>query len=238
MALHVASMIRNEADRFLAPALDAWNQFADSLIVLDDGSTDDSREICARAGAYVVDAEGGEVAWGREAPKRARLFDVAWDVARIGDYILVLDADMVPARNPRTLMSSEADAIFFVLFDLWSLAPLTYREDDFWQGHLHPRLWMVRKTHAKKTPWEWSARGVHCGHFPTNLTATSHAFAPRDFALLHHAYVTPELRESKYVAYASVASHLSEGEIAHARSILDDSPNTYALDFDPEYHLA
>ena len=230
-------MIRNEADRFLTPALDAWNQFADSIIVLNDGSTDDSREICARAGAYVVDAEGDEVAWGREAPKRARLFDVAWDVARIGDYILVLDADMVPARSPRPLMASDVDAIFFVLFDLWSTTPLAYREDSFWQGHLHPRLWMVRKTHAK-TAWEWSGRGVHCGHIPTNFLAESHAFAPRDFALIHYAYAFPELREEKYAAYASVASHLSEGEIAHARSILDDSPNTYALDFDPEYTLA
>ena len=237
MALHVASMIRNEADRFLAPALAAWSSFADDIHILDDSSTDDSVAICKSFGANVTHAEGGELAWGREAPKRARLFELAWDIARIDDYILVLDADMVPARSPRPLTASEADAIFFVLFDLWSLAPLAYREDDWWRGHLHPRLWMVKKTHARATPWEWSARGIHTGHFPLNLTVKSHLFAPRDHALLHYAYATPELREDKYIAYASVATQLSEHELAHARSILDDAPTTYALDFEPEYTL-
>lgn len=56
-----------------------------------------------------------------------------------------------------------------------------------------------------------------------------------DFALLHYAYATPELREDKYVAYASVAAQLSEHELLHARSIPDASPPTFPLPFMPEF---
>ena len=237
MALHVAALIRNEAERFLPRVLDVWSSFADELVILDDGSTDDSREICTRAGAYVVDADGGKVAWGHESPKRARLFDLAWDIARLDDYIFILDADMIPAKNPRVLLEADADMVFFPLFDLWDVAPLKYREDKFWRGHLHPRVWMVKKTVHGHVPWQWSQRGVHCGHLPLNFTGESGIYAPRDHALLHYAYSTPELRAEKYIAYASVAAHLSDHEIAHARSIMDPSPETFLLEFSPEYRL-
>ena len=237
MALHIAAMVRNEADRFLPRVLDIWGKFADEILVLDDGSTDDSREIASRAGAYVVDAESSRVAWGAEAPTRARLFDLAWNLARLDDYILILDADMIPARNPRVLMDAEADMVFFALFDLWGTKPLVYREDAFWRGHLTPRVWMIRKTVHGHVPWEWSRRGVHCGHLPQNFTGESGVYAPRSMSLLHYAYSSPELRDEKYVAYASVAAHLSEHEIAHARSIRDLNPDTFHLEFTPEYTL-
>ena len=230
-------MVRNEASRFLPRILDVWGQFADEIHILDDSSTDDSREIATRAGAHVTHAEGGSVAWGSEAPKRARLFDLAWNVARLEDYILILDADMIPARNPRVLMDTRADVICFALFDLWGVDPLVYREDDFWQGHLRPRAWMVRKMIHGHIPWEWSTRGVHCGHLPLNFTGESGAYAPREMSLLHYAYATPELRADKYAAYARVAAQLSDHEIAHARSIMDPNPTTYHLEFSPEYTL-
>ena len=238
MALHIAALVRNEAERFLPHILPIWNACADSLVVLDDGSTDETRALCTRAGAYVVDAEGGKVAWGAEAPKRARLFDLAWGVARIDDYILILDADMIPAKNPRVFMKTGADVVCFPLFDLWETSPrLMYREDEFWRGHLSPRAWMFKKTKHQHDPWEWSKRGVHCGHMPLNFKGESGVFAPRDYALMHYAYSSAELRAEKYIAYASVAAQLSEHEIAHACSIMDPSPETYLLEFNPEFRL-
>lgn len=96
---------------------------------------------------------------------------------------------------------------------------------------------MFKKTSRPHAPWEWSTRGVHCGHMPQNFVGESGVFAPRDYALLHYAYSSEALRSEKYIAYASVAAHLSEHEIAHARSIMDPSPETYLLEFTPEFRL-
>jgi glycosyltransferase involved in cell wall biosynthesis len=224
--------------RFLPKALSTWNTFADGgIVVLDDNSDDGSREACKDAGAYLVDdAVGSAPAWGAEAPARARLFEEAWNFARVGDYILWLDADMTPARDPRILTETGAEAVFFTLYDLWETEPLRYRSDAFWRGHLFPRIWMVKKR-AMPTGWRWTTRGIHSGHLPSNLEFATFAYAPQDFALLHFAYTSEELRDEKYVQYASVAAELTEFEKRHAVSIRDASPALEDLPFRPELSL-
>lgn len=235
--LTVAAMVRNEADRFLRSALVAWNSFADDIVILDDGSTDDTAQICKDAGAYVVDAEMDEVAWGREALTRAKLFNLAID--RGTDYIFFLDADMVPARDPRRLMDTDADAVAFVLYDLWAKedSRLYFRNDNFWQGHLSPRVWMIRRPEIPEKGWSWNDRGIHCGHLPLNLRSSRIASAPLDYGLLHYAYLTPALRAEKASQYLSVRSQLTSHEAAHAASIEDPHPQVSPLAFTPEYEL-
>jgi glycosyltransferase involved in cell wall biosynthesis len=232
-------MIRNEADRFLRSALSAWWEFADDIIILDDASTDDSREICKDAGANVISAEMEEVAWGKEALTRAKLFNVALNAANEGDYIFFLDADMVPARNPRRLMATEADAVAFVLYDLWAYddSRLYFRNDTFWQGHLNPRVWMIQKPEIPEEGWSWNDRGIHCGHLPLNLRSSRIASAPLDYGILHYAYLTSSLRAEKSSQYLSVRSQLTTFEVAHATSIMDEVPQISPLAFTPEYEL-
>lgn len=236
--LIVAALVRNEADRFWRSALEAWSQFADLIVVVDDGSTDGTawitREFSARGEVRGIALDSDNGMWGKEASARAALWEQACYHANVGDYIFILDADMVPARDPRPLLASSPDAVAFTLYDLWS--PNEYRCDGFWQGHTAHRVWLVRRGEEPEEGWKWNERGVHCGHLPSNLVGGRMVYAPADFSLLHHAYVSPALREQKHAQYMSVRDQLSPFELAHADSILAPATLT-PLPFTPQYTL-
>jgi glycosyltransferase involved in cell wall biosynthesis len=143
--LIVATLVRNEADRFLPSAVEAWSRFADWIVAVDDGSSDLTGEVLRRAGASVYRRPGGEgePAWGRESAARALLWERANAEARPGDYIFVLDADMVPARSPRPLLETNPDTVAFNLYDLWQAEPPLFRDDGPWGAHSHWRAWIA-----------------------------------------------------------------------------------------------
>lgn len=240
MKIIVASMIRNEADRFLVSALRAWKSFADEILIIDDHSEDESVLVCQAEGVEVLSSTLDE-AWGKETPLRAALWEKAYERTEPNDWIFILDADMVPARNPRQLLQSiDSTAVAFTLYDLWteySDGLLLYREDSFWQGHLNPRVWAVRNVPTPESGWLWGGRGIHCGHLPHNYDVERLALAPQEYSLLHYAYVDNDLRIAKFRQYQSVKNQLSETEWNHARSILDPMPKLKTLPFAPELRL-
>lgn len=224
MSLAVVTMVRNEADRWLPSALEAWAQFAYEIIALDDGSTDGTADLLSQAGAQTFQNALG-TAWGAEAGPRRALFDRA--VSSGCEWLLWLDADMVPASDPNELMFKSLDAVSFPLYDLWGLHPPVYREDQFWQGHHSTRVWAIKNPGERR--WQWSERGIHCGHLPLNLELHHLAFAPASHALLHYAYATPECRATKLKQYLDKQDQLTERELKHALSIGDPAPHVLPL---------
>lgn len=238
MQILLASLVKNEANRFLPSAIDAWGEFADKLLVIDDHSTDESVLIAKSKGAEVISSTLTESLWGAETPLRQQLWEESLKRTESGDFIFILDADMVPAKNPRDLIQPHTDAIAFPLYDLWaeySDGMLMYRDDRFWQGHNNHRVWMIKR--PEDTEWKWSGRGIHSGHFPVNLTMTNPIFTPEDYGLLHYAYKNNNLRTEKLKKYLKVANQLSNAEKMHANSIMDQSPKLKCLEFTPEFRL-
>jgi glycosyltransferase involved in cell wall biosynthesis len=236
--LLVACLARNEADRFWRSALEAWSSFADLVLVVDDGSTDATSAIAREFPRSIVQKRHSvdPAAWGRESPARQQLFDLSLYHTSPGDYILWLDADMVPASDPRPLMNGGSAAWSFPLYDLWG--PGVYREDAYWFGHFSPRVWMIRRPEPQD--WTWSGRGIHSGHLPSNFSFRAGdciGIAPYDMGLLHFAYVDAELRAEKYQRYMSVRDQLSDGERKHAETIMDPHPHLVPLYFTPQYWL-
>jgi len=228
-------MVRNEADRWLPSALDAWAQFADEIVALNDGSTDDTAQLLYDAGAQVhTTLDTGTYAWGAEVASRQFLFEQA--VASGCDYLFWLDADMVPLDDPRPLLFGDIDGVYFNLYDLWSLQPLRYRSDRFWQGHRHLRLWLIRNPGPNRT-YHWNERGIHCGHLPLNLDISRSVGAPMSHGLLHYAYATPEMREKKLQQYIAQQEQLTESELLHALSITDTEPTLEHLTYEPRWPL-
>lgn len=226
-------MVRNEAARYLTSALKAFSEFADVIVALDDGSTDATPDILRACPKVTYARWEGPEAWGAEAAPRAALFALAR--AAKTDWIFVLDADMVPARDPAPLFDISADVTAFRLYDLWS--PTRYREDLFWQAHKSYRIWAVRNPIGDFVA-EWGpARGIHNGHFPSNLPITRMLLPPQDFAILHYGYADPKDREIKAANYQRVSNQLTPHEEMHANSILDPDPVTFPLPFEPKWPL-
>jgi hypothetical protein len=227
MHLTIATIIKDEAGRFLPSALAAWREFADRIVVLDDGSTDGSVELCNAYGAdvYCQDA----AMFGNEWAARRKLWHLATPDS---DWVMWLDADQVTSCDPRPHL--KAAVSLFRVYDLWG--ENHYRDDAWWTGHL--RHWWPA-VHVPSLPPdfrdEWAKRGWHSGHVPVNVPGPAHAV--QDCSVLHYAYSTPELRAQKAAMYAALAPHLTPREQFHGRTILIPRPNVKPLPFEPEYRL-
>lgn len=234
MQLAILCILRNEASRWLPSVLNAWSQFADVIVALDDGSTDATPAILQSNPKVQYHRRHGDPMWGAEAGARQELWKLG--VASGADFLFVLDADMVPACDPRPLLAEQADAVAFKLYDLWSLHPPLYRWDGYWQAQNHHRIWCV-KNPGPAFEDRWPERGIHCGHLPLNLTGNRLVYAPQEHSLLHLAYSDKEERKKKAEQYASKAFQLSRTEQVHAQSIEDALVHLAPVPFPIEYDV-
>jgi len=226
VTLTVASIVKNEAGRFLPKALKAWCSFADRVVVIDDGSTDGTPDLLESAGVEWKRAELG--LWGNETAARTAL----WDFACPGsEWVVVLDADMVPARDPKPHLAGGVGA--FRLYDMWGGD--VYRDDAWWTAHHRTQLWAARVD--GRTTWSWDgSRGIHADRMPSDVLECGdvcEVAAP----LLHYAYSTPALRAAKFEQYGRVWDQLEPAEQFHARTILHPHPILRRLPVSPTWPL-
>lgn len=214
-----ALLVKNESAKDLVMVLDNARSFADLVLVLDDGSTDDSVRVSKRHGA-VVRRRHRPGMWGNESPARRDLWVWAAEMAGPEGWVLIQDADQVLSGDPRPFCDTDhLNTWCFPLYDLWD-SPTTYRCDGFWQAHTMPRPWLFCPSRVP-TGWvpEWSPRGIHTGHCPTNFPMVA---GVADGLVWHHrAYLTAERRRVKLTQYLAKADQLTPWEMEHARSIGD-----------------
>ena len=213
--LHIAALVAHDSP-FISQAQAAWECFSSSIIIHTDE---------------------GEGSWHeRENEERSALWSKVCKATPVGDMVLILDDDMVPARDPRDLIHPHVDAVAFAHYDLWGYDPLTYRHDHMWTAHMRPRVWAV-KMYPDMHLHTYPDRSIHCGHLPRQLPLANVIVAPDEYSLLHHAYASPQLRESKHEQYGERHSDLTADEREHVASIIDDDPNTHLLHIGEEWPL-
>lgn len=258
MQIHLATMVKDEADRFWRSALQAWAEFSDSILVLDDGSTDATMEIAQQEIPELLvpvePVEDTDHAWGNETPYREMLFNFAIDVAEPGDVIFFEDADMTPLRDPTEIFTkSTADAFCFYLYDLWATDEMhvtrqyetgefAFRDEKpYWQAHRNPRTWAIRVSEDDKdgTFTFDHDRGIHSGHIPSDWwgRGRDRCIVPKTHAIAHYGYLHPADREEKEEKYRAVEDQLTDFERAHAETITDPHPKIRPLAHDMDYVL-
>ena len=222
MGLITAILARDEAKRYLPQVLKRCSEFSDKICLLDDRSTDETAKIAQEAGALVrTRSILKDPAWGHETPARQELWDFATQEAGDG-WLLVCDADMILEGNPRDLMQTwDVAAWAFVLWDCWD-SETQARVDGPWaMGPQVPRPWMFRPSMCVNGAPQWSGRGLHSGHCPTNLCGVMGVAPPDTYWWRHLSYLKREDRVAKHAQYMAKAPLLSEFELAHAASIND-----------------
>lgn len=221
MRLITALLVRNEADRYLRRVLERSSEFSDAILVLDDGSTDDSVELAKSFLKATVKRRQSDGFWGKdETPARAELWERAVKLAQ-GGWILFCDADQLLVGDPRPYCYSWEVGIWaFPLADCWDSED-QMRVDGPWQyGPQTPRPWLINtKPFGPDFKPQWERHGLHVGHIPSNAILPG-AVAPTLW-WRHLSYLDRNDRLSKHKKYLEASQHLTEFERAHAASIAD-----------------
>lgn len=211
-------LARNEADRYLSATLASMWRICDRILVLDDGSTDDTASVSRSAGANVKQRNGNPM-WGDESNARAELWAWGSGVAKDG-WLYISDADHELVCEPETVRalttSWSVNCWGMRLYDCWD-SPQKHRVDGQWAAYQVARPWLFRPS-ACPDP-QWTGRGLHSGHAPINFPYHM-GVAPNSVWLRHLGWMNAVDREAKVARYTAAAQHLQPAELAHLQSVL------------------
>ena len=205
-----AILARNEADRYLEEVLTDVARFCDEIVVVDDDSADNTRDICGRWAAvhHAKDDSGGGF-WGTdETNLRRLLWELASDAGGPDSWTYVFDADhLLTGITPddfRTLCRAENINVWaFRLFDCWGREPYCHRTDGYWMAWRTPRPWLFRARPSKDFEPEWDTRGIHAGHRPANYPLCA-GVAPGLAGIIHLGYTSVVDRAEKARKYLNL----------------------------------
>jgi glycosyltransferase involved in cell wall biosynthesis len=220
-------LVKNEADKWLRQYLEIMDIVCDTLVIVDDCSTDTTLEICKQVKKAVI-YESKESLWEtREHEQRKRLWEMCRkECSSVEDWIFVLDADELLSADlvnlrKNILEEKVAQILGFNLYDMWD--ETHYRSDNFWTAHT--RFWpMVLRNNVRGT---W-VEGLHCGRFPRPLEDLQ-ARIFLEAKIKHMGWSLPELRKQKYERYMRIDAQGTYGSLEQYKSILDENPRLQIL---------
>jgi glycosyltransferase involved in cell wall biosynthesis len=230
--LHGAMLVKNESGRWLEKVLEQMKSICDTIVVLDDMSTDNTPEICKAYGADVFYSDRSY--WGTdELRQRKFLWELVTHEAKDGDWIFILDADeTIPLMQfvPQILktIKNQCDGLAFRLYDMWN--ETHYRDDEWWIGHYG--CWPMIVQYHKNKEYIWNNTPLHCGRFPKNAIEWT---AQCEIAIQHWGWSRPEDRQKKYERYMKADPEGKWGFMGQYQSILDPNPNLRRFDLEAEF---
>ncbi|MEK4518949.1 glycosyltransferase [Paenibacillus sp. FSL H8-0122] len=221
--LTLTMVVKNEGSRFLRQALQEHRKYIDEAVIIDDGSTDDTADICREVlqGIPLHLIHNQVSKFSNESELRKQQWEAV--VATHPEWILNLDADEIfeskfPEGVEALLRTENCDLFCFRLYDFWDDAH--YREDRYWRAHLSYRPFLVR--YREDFTYLWNKLPQHCGRLPENIFELSHQLS--SLRLKHLGWSDPESRHRKYLRYMQLDPDGQYGWMEQYQSILDPNP--------------
>lgn len=184
-------------------SLDQTAAFADAIVVLDDGSSDETSSIC-REHPAVTTYERQDLGFD-ERRDRNRLLELAADLAP--DWVISIDADEIfemsreRAQRLMHLEDPHVRVLGFHWYTFWEPSHRYFRSDGIFGGMSGLRMYRFepgqRIAHGTEN-------GLHCGNIPQFAEGAARYTNVR---VRHLGYDSQALREAKYAFYREKDPH-------------------------------
>jgi glycosyltransferase involved in cell wall biosynthesis len=203
----VASLIvKNELGRYLKPCIEHLEAFCDSIVVVDDFSSDGTFEWLAERKVTVMQVPSNDEFFsGHEGRRRQYLLD--YTLGQQPDWVLSIDADEFISDGD--LMRSYCEAGRQVgtlsMEEVWK-APadeLSIRIDGGWRPHNVPILWSASLSGRRGQQLRIADRALACGREPDQVRRLAPRARPTDASILHFGWAKESGRQDRYERYVT-----------------------------------
>lgn len=204
MKLIASMIVSNEADRYLDDCLTHLREFCDGIVAVDDGSTDATPVLLARANAVVHRNETPQF-YAHEGRARQKLLELT--MAQHPTHILAIDADEFVEDGPRlrTLLETNrtGNGIWQLsMEEVWAADPdnLSIRVDGKWgpwpvplcfavPNRIQPHLWKIRD------------EALACGRVPMQVANHGGRGRNSSISILHFGWTNVAQRFARWHRY-------------------------------------
>ena len=222
--LTLSMIVKNEGKRYLNQVLNSLRGHIDEAVIIDDGSTDNTIQICQEIlqGMPLHIIQNEQSMFANEVELRKKQWSET--IKTNPDWILNLDADEILEDsfwdNVENLINRrDIDLYLFRLYDMWN--EIHYREDKYWNAHSIYRPFLMR--YQPHFNYAWKDTPQHCGRFPINALLLPKTTS--EFRVKHFGWATKIDRAAKYKRYQQLDPDAMYGSREQYDSIMDTNPN-------------
>lgn len=207
--------VKNEA-RWIKRSIESQH-FCDKIIVLDNHSDDDTRDICRQfSNVTVIESPFSDFNEGRDREflaQKAKSLGAEWIVSLDGDEVFEWKTWV---KIQESLNNPDINVIDFLSLNLWGSDDIVRVDRNYGCGY-RGRIWRVPEGTLTYQP-------MHCA-LPDQ---TIHRVSWPNTFLYHYGFIDQRLRQMKFERYMVVDPH-SSTNLTNYKSMVEESVHTESV---------